>query len=319
MNHSWMELKVVSRETLATDIVGLVLADAQGQELPPFSAGSHIDVEIAPGLVRQYSLCNTPRDRHRYEIAVLKDPASRGGSITLHEALVEGTTVRVSEPRNHFPLESSPAEALLLGGGIGVTPLLCMAERLASLGAPFTLHYCTRSEDRTAFRDRIAGAAYRDSVRFHHDDGAPDQLFDPLALFTGADRASHVYICGPAGFIDWVLGAAEKAGFPMAQVHREYFSAAPAEAPAGGESAFEIQIASTGAVYTVPADKSVAQVLEANGIGVAISCEQGVCGTCITRLLGGEPDHRDMLALDGDAEFTPCCSRSFSPRLVLDL
>jgi len=319
MNHSWMELKVVERQVLATDIVGLVLADADGQELPPFSAGSHIDVEIAPGLVRQYSLCNTPQDRDRYEIAVLKDPGSRGGSIKLHEALVDGATVRVSEPRNHFPLESSSARALLLGGGIGVTPLLCMAERLASLDAPFALHYCTRSPDRTAFRERIAGAAYRDNVHFHHDDGAADQLFDPQALFADADRASHAYVCGPAGFIDWVLGAAEKAGFPMDHVHREYFSAAPVEAPAGGESAFEIQIASTGAVYQVPGDKSVAQVLEENGIGVAISCEQGVCGTCITRLLGGEPDHRDMLALDGDAEFTPCCSRSFSPRLVLDL
>jgi len=319
MNHSWMELTVVERRTLATDIVGLVLADPQGDELPPFSAGSHIDVEIAPGLIRQYSLCNTPQDRDRYEIAVLKDPASRGGSIKLHESLVEGAPVRVSEPRNHFPLESSEARAILLGGGIGVTPLLCMAERLALSGAPFALHYCTRSPDRTAFRDRIADAAYRDSVHFHHDDGAPDQLFDPAALFATADRASHVYVCGPSGFIDWVHGAAEKAGFPMAQFHREYFNAAPVEAPVGGETAFEIQIASTGAVYQVPADKSVAQVLEDNGFGVPISCEQGVCGTCITRLLGGEPDHRDMLALDGDAEFTPCCSRSFSPRLVLDL
>ena len=319
MNHSWMNLKVVARETLATDIVGLVLADPAGEELPPFSAGSHIDVEIAPGLVRQYSLCNTPQDRDRYEIAVLKDPASRGGSVKLHEALVEGAAVRVSEPRNHFPLEQSHAKAILLGGGIGVTPLLCMAERLASLGAPFELHYCTRSEDRTAFRDRVAAASYRDSVHFHYDDGAEDQKLDPQRLFAGADAGSHAYVCGPAGFIDWVHGAAEAANFPKAQIHREYFSAAPAAVPEGGEGAFEIQIASTGAVYEVPADKSVAQILEANGIGVAISCEQGVCGTCITRLLDGEPDHRDMLALDGNAEFTPCCSRSFSPRLVLDL
>jgi vanillate O-demethylase ferredoxin subunit len=314
-----MELKVIAREALATDIVGLVLADPDGQELPPFSAGSHIDVQIAPDLVRQYSLCNTPQDRDRYEIAVLKDPASRGGSVALHDTLVEGARVRVSEPRNHFPLQPSDAKALLLGGGIGVTPLLCMAERLALAGAPFALHYCTRSADRTAFRDRIAGASYRDSVHFHHDDGAPGQMFDPPALFAGADRGSHIYACGPAGFIDWVHAAAEIAGFPMAQFHREYFSAAPVVVPAGGEDSFEIQIASTGAVYPVPADKSVAQVLEENGIGVPISCEQGVCGTCITRLLAGEPDHRDMLALDGDAEFTPCCSRSFSPRLVLDL
>ncbi len=319
MNHSWMELEVVAREELATDIVGLVLADPAGQELPPFSAGSHIDVEIAPDLIRQYSLCNTPQDRTRYEIAVLKDPASRGGSVKLHEALTEGVRVRVSEPRNHFALEHSDAKAILLGGGIGVTPLLCMAERLGVMGAPFELHYCTRSPDRTAFRDRIARAVYADNVHFHYDDGAPAQLLDPAALFAGAARASHVYVCGPAGFIDWIYGAAEKAGFPQKQIHREYFTAAPVVVPEGGEGAFEIQIASTGAVYAVPADKSVAQVLEENGIGVPISCEQGVCGTCITRVLQGEPDHRDMLALDGNAEFTPCCSRSFTPMLVLDL
>jgi vanillate O-demethylase ferredoxin subunit len=138
-------------------------------------------------------------------------------------------------------------------------------------------------------------------------------------LFAGADRASHVYVCGPAGFINWVYGAAEQAGFPQAQLHREYFSAAPAVPVEGGEKAFEVQIASTGQVFRVPADRSVAQVLEANGVAVAISCEQGVCGTCVTRVLEGEPDHRDMLALEGNAEFTPCCSRAFSARLVLDL
>jgi vanillate O-demethylase ferredoxin subunit len=314
-----MELEVVAREMLATDIVGLVLADPEGEELPPFSAGSHIDVEIAPDLIRQYSLCNAPLERNRYEIAVLKDPASRGGSVKLHESLREGARVRVSEPRNHFSLEHSEAKAILLGGGIGVTPLLCMAERLATTGAPFEFHYCTRSPDRTAFRDRIARAPYADKVHLHFDDGQPDQLLDPAALFARAEQGAHAYVCGPAGFIDWVYAAAEKAGFSTQQIHREYFTAVPQEPAAGDQAVFEVQIASTGAVYAVPADKSVAQVLEENGIAVPVSCEQGVCGTCITRVLQGEPDHRDMLALDGNAEFTPCCSRSFSPRLVLDL
>lgn len=319
MNHSWMELEVVARETLATDIVGLVLADPKGQELPPFSAGSHIDVEIAPDLVRQYSLCNTPLDRDRYEIAILKDPASRGGSVKLHEQLHKGARVRVSEPRNHFSLEPSDSKAILLGGGIGITPLLCMAERLATRGAPFELHYCARSPERTAFRDRIAHAPYAESVHFHFDDGSPDQLLDPAGLFAGAEEGAHAYVCGPAGFIDWIYAAAEKTGFPPKHIHREYFTAAPTSSVEADQGAFEIQVASTGAVYPVPPDKSVAQVLEENGIGVPVSCEQGVCGTCITRILQGEPDHRDMLALDGSSEFTPCCSRSFSPRLVLDL
>lgn len=319
MKHSWMELEVASREVIATDIVDLVLVDPSGEELPPFSAGAHIDVEIEPGLIRQYSLCNAPLDRHRYEIAVLKDPASRGGSVKLHETLVKGRRVRVSEPRNNFSLQPSAAKALLLGGGIGVTPLLCMAERLAHLGAPFDLHYCTRSPDRTAFRERIAAEAYADSVHFHFDDGDAGHLLDPAALFAQASPASHVYVCGPSGFIDWVYGAAQQAGFPQGQIHREYFSSTATEPSESDEMAFEIQIGSTGAVYQVPEGKSVAAVLEEHGLGVPISCEQGVCGTCITRVLSGEPDHRDMLGLDGNAEFTPCCSRSFSGRLVLDL
>lgn len=314
-----MELAVASRQVVATDIVALVLAHPQGEDLPRFSAGSHIDVEIRPGLIRQYSLCNTPRDRDRYEIAVLRDPVSRGGSVALHEALVEGTRVRVSEPRNHFPLVPSEAKALLLGGGIGVTPLLCMAERLALTGAPFELHYCARSPERTAFRDRIAAAPYASSVHFHFDEADAGQLLDPAALFAAAAPDSHVYVCGPAGFIDWVYGAAERAGLPAAQLHREYFSAAPTVPVEGGERAFEVQLASTGQILQVPADRSVAQILEANGIALAISCEQGVCGTCVTRILEGRPDHRDMLALDGNEEFTPCCSRSFSARLLLDL
>jgi vanillate O-demethylase ferredoxin subunit len=319
MDHSWIELDVVSRETVATDIVALVMASPDGQDLPAFSAGSHIDVEIKPGLIRQYSLCNNPQDRDRYEIAVLKDPASRGGSVALHETIAQGSRVRISEPRNHFALEPSKAKALLLGGGIGVTPLMCMAERLAALDAPFELHYCTRSPDRTAYRDRILASSYASHVHFHFDDGDKSQLLDAPALFAAADKNSHIYVCGPGGFIDWVLGAADKAGFPQAQVHREYFNVVAAPPVEGGERAFEIQIASSGLVLQVPADKSVAQVLEENNLPLAISCEQGVCGTCITRLIAGDPDHRDMLGLDGAQEFTPCCSRSFSDRLVLDL
>ncbi|MET0307332.1 MAG: PDR/VanB family oxidoreductase [Sphingomonas sp.] len=304
---------------MATDIVSLVLGSPDGQDLPGFSAGSHIDVEIKPGLVRQYSLCNSPEDRDRYEIAVLRDPASRGGSVALHETLHAGVRVRVSEPRNHFPIVPSKAKAILLGGGIGVTPLLCMAERLALVGEAFELHYCTRSPDRTAFRDRVAASAYADSVHFHFDDGALEQKLDIAALFAARDPESHVYICGPAGFIDWIFAAAEKAGVPANRLHREYFSAAPSVPIEGGERAFEVQIASTGAVFPVAADQSVAKVLADHGFPIAISCEQGVCGTCITRVMSGDPDHRDMLGLDGNYEFTPCCSRSFSDRLVLDL
>ena len=317
MQRSWLELRVLSRRSEARDIVALVLGAPGGGALPPFSAGSHIDVEIAPDVVRQYSLCNTPGSRDHYEIAVLRDPASRGGSIAIHDRVRQGDLIRVSEPRNHFALQPVTGEVLLFAGGIGVTPLLCMAERLSASGTPFTLHYCARSPDRAAFRDRIAAATFADRVAFYFDDGPAEQRLEPKAVFAAAVPGSDAYVCGPPGLIDWITAAASAAGFPATRVHREYFAAAPAAT--GGDSAFLLRLASTGETIEVAADESAAAALARYGIELPLSCEQGICGTCITRVLEGEPDHRDMLMIDSDEEFTPCCSRALSPMLVIDL
>lgn len=319
MNRSWLGLRIVSRQVEADGIVALVLAAPDGGDLPPFSAGSHLDVEVAPDVVRQYSLCNNPDHRGHYEIAVLRDPASRGGSIAVHERFREGDRVRVSEPRNHFPLQPVKSEALLIAGGIGVTPLLCMAERLSALGQPFVLHYCSRSPARTAFRDRIAASPFADRVAFHFDDGPDAQLFDPEAVFAQAAPRADAYVCGPPGFIDRVHEAAEAAGFPMRRLFREYFAATPAEPAPGGDLPFTLRIASTGETIEVGAHESAAAALSRHGIEIPLSCEQGVCGTCVTRVIEGEPDHRDMLMIEANDEFTPCCSRALSPVLVLDL
>ncbi|QNA86555.1 oxidoreductase [Sphingomonas sp. So64.6b] len=319
MQQHWLKLCIVSRGVEAEGIIAIVLAAPDGGPLPHFSAGSHVDVEIAPDLVRQYSLCSTPAARDRYEIAVLRDPASRGGSTEIHERFAEGDTLRVSEPRNHFPLYPVRGEALLIAGGIGVTPLLCMAERLSAIGAPFALHYCTRSAARTAFRDRIAASGFADRVQYHFDDGPDAQRLDPASLFSGAIAEVDVYVCGPAGFIDWICAAAGSAGIAPQHLHREYFSAAPIEPAPGGDRPFLLRLASNGQMIEVAAEESAAAALARHGIEVSVSCEQGICGTCITRVIEGQPDHRDMLMIDGNAEFTPCCSRSHSPVLVIDL
>ena len=319
MHHSWLELCIVSRRVEAEDIVALVLAAPDGGLLPPFGAGSHVDVEIAPGLVRQYSLCSTPAARDHYEIAVLRDPTSRGGSIKIHQSLAVGDTIRVSEPRNHFPLQPVRGKALLIAGGIGVTPLLCMAERLSAIGAPFALHYCTRSATRTAFRDRIAASEFADRVHHHFDDGPEAQRLDVASLFAGAGANIDVYVCGPAGFIDWICAAAGSAGIAPKHVHREYFSATATGPGPSGDRPFLLSLASTGQMIEVTADESAAAALARHGIEISVSCEQGICGTCITRVIEGEPDHRDMLMIDGNSEFTPCSSRSHSPVLVIDL
>jgi vanillate O-demethylase ferredoxin subunit len=315
-----LAVKVVRKAREAEGIASFELARVDGAPLPSFSAGSHIDVQVPGGLTRQYSLCNDSGEQHRYRIAVLRDPTSRGGSVSMHDAVHEGDVIHISEPRNHFPLRHA-ARSLLFAGGIGVTPLLCMAQRLAAIDADFTLHYCTRSPERTAFRDEIAASPFAGRVRFHYDSGPPSQKLNFQKVLAQADRDTALYVCGPAGFIGHVVDTAKANGWTGEQIHLEYFGAAPQDHSA--DAAFEVRIASTGLTCTVAAGESVVQALQKNGVEILTSCEQGVCGTCITRVLEGEPDHRDLYFTDEEKskndQFTPCCSRSRGKLLVLDL
>jgi vanillate O-demethylase ferredoxin subunit len=314
-----MTARIAKRSVEAEGIIALDLVSTDRGELPPFSAGSHIDLEIAPGLIRQYSLCNTTTDRSHYQIAILRDPASRGGSIAVHERMQEGDLVRIGAPRNHFPLHQTVGTSILLAGGIGITPLLCMAERLEMTNGRFRLHYCARAPERAAFRDRIATSPIGRHTRFHFDSEGESARLDAVATFVAMGDEDHAYVCGPSGFIDWIESAAQTAGFPSERLHREYFSASAVEVPEGGNHSFEVTIASTGRVITVGAGESVVEALRLVGIELPTSCDQGVCGTCITRIIEGTPDHRDLLGLTGDTEFAPCCSRARGEMLVLDL
>jgi vanillate O-demethylase ferredoxin subunit len=320
MNTVQRTVRIARKTVEAVDISSFELVDPDGNALPPFSAGSHIDVHLPDGLVRQYSLANDPRDTQRYLIAVLRDANSRGGSTGMH-ALQVGATIGISDPKNHFALAHNAKHSILIAGGIGITPILCMAERLAHIGASFDLHYCTRSAERTAFAQRIRESTFAGQARLHHDDGPPDQKFNANALIGQPREDVHLYVCGPTGFMEWVLGTARESGWPESRLHREYFAGVAATSVDDG--AFEVQLASSGAVIRVANDQSVVAALAAAGVSVPVSCEQGVCGTCLTRVIEGTPDHRDMyLTPDEQArcdQFTPCCSRAKSPRLVLDL
>jgi vanillate monooxygenase ferredoxin subunit len=313
-------VKVVRKTREALDIAGFELARVDGGALPAFSAGSHIDVQLPGGLTRQYSLCNDSGEQHRYRIAVLRDPASRGGSVAMHDKVHEGDVIQISAPRNHFPLQHAQ-RSLLFAGGIGVTPLLCMAQRLAAINADFGMHYATRSAERTAFHGEIMASAFANKVCFHHDDGDAAQVLNVPEALGAFDAGTHIYICGPGGFINHVVQVAQGMGWPASHIHLEYFAAAPQDHSA--DAAFDVKIASTGKTCTVPAGESVVQALAKHGIEILTSCEQGVCGTCITRVLEGEPDHRDLYFTDEEKakndQFTPCCSRSRTPVLVLDL
>lgn len=315
-----IDVVVVSRNDEAQGICSFELAAVDGSPLPAFSAGAHIDVHLPDGLVRQYSLCNHPEERHRYVIGVLNDPASRGGSRCLHEQIRSGTHLRIGTPRNLFPLVQDARRSLLFAGGIGITPILCMAEHLAQRGADFELHYCARSSERAAFVQRMRSAPFADRL-FVHFDEQPETALDIANVLAQPQSDTHLYVCGPGGFMQHVLESAKAQGWQEACLHREYFAAAPADS--GDDGSFSVQVGSTGQILEVPADQSVAQVLERHGIEIALSCEQGICGTCLTRVLEGVPEHRDLFMTEQEQalndQFTPCCSRSKTPLLVLDL
>ncbi len=316
-----LTVRVQSRTEEAVDICSFELVEVQGRPMPGFSAGSHVDVELGNGLTRQYSLCNDPSENHRYLIAVLRDEHSRGGSRAMHEQVNIGDILTISTPKNHFPLAHGGKRSLLLAGGIGVTPILCMAERLAVMGADFEMHYCTRSRQRMAFHARISAAIYAPRVQFHHDDGAPQQKLDLVNLLAKPEAGTHLYVCGPKGFMDAVLSTARAAAWPEEQLHYEFFGAHIAKS--ANDQRFQVKLASSGRIVTVPKDRTVVQALAEAGVEVQTSCEQGVCGTCVTRVLEGEPDHKDLYLTPEEQakndQFTPCCSRSKSALLVLDL
>jgi vanillate O-demethylase ferredoxin subunit len=311
---------IARKEQTANDICSFELRPQSGGALPSFTAGAHIDVMLAPGLIRQYSLYNPPGETHRYAIGVLKDPQSRGGSLAMHD-LTEGQAIEISAPKNHFPLAAGARDSLLLAGGIGITPILCMAEQLAAERASFALHYCARSPERAAFLGRLGAPDLRPYAHLYFDSDPPGRRLDLPAVLSGPAPDRHLYVCGPGGFIDAVLTTARVEGWSDDNLHREYFSASSQATAA--KSTFQVEIASSGMLIEVGADQTVVQALAARGIEVLTSCEEGVCGTCLTRVLAGTPDHRDSYLTDGERaandQFLPCCSRSHSALLTLDL
>lgn len=317
---SEFSVEVRSRKQEADGICSFELVRPNGELLPAFEPGAHVDVHLTPTLVRQYSLCSDPADRHRWRIAVLREPASRGGSAAVHERLHPGSTLQVSPPRNHFPLVDAP-RSLLIAGGIGVTPILSMARTLHAGSREFRMHYCARSASRMAFRDELASSPYARAVQFHLSDGPAGQKFDPVHVLGRPDAGTHLYVCGPAGFMDRVLVAARELGWPEAQLHRELFAGSVVATE--HDAPFELQLARSGRTFQVPPDRTALQILQEHGVDIPFSCESGVCGTCVTRVLEGVPDHRDSYLADAERaandQFTPCCSRARTPSLVLDL
>lgn len=319
MTEQVLNLVVRKRQEQGEGVVILDLADPTGSNLPAFEAGAHVDVHLKPGLVRQYSLCGDPANAAVYRLGVLRDPASRGGSVAVHEQLSEGAHISVGMPRNLFPLAAGASRSILIGGGIGITPMIAMAHQLTAQDSPFELHYCGRSRQRSAFLDELAGADFAACVRTHFDDEGDAQKLDLPAVLGQPGAGVHVYVCGPSGFMDWVIGGARQAGYAEDHIHREYFQV---EVDVSGDS-FEVVAQRSGKSVQVAEGQSIVNALASVGIQVDISCEQGVCGTCLCDVLEGEPDHRDFYLSDDEKaandQILVCCSRAKSKKLVLDI
>ncbi len=292
-----------------------------GEGLPGFAAGAHIDVVAPNGIVRQYSLSNPPGDRPgHYEIAVLREDAGRGGSASMHDDVSVGDEIIISPPRNHFPLRNGADRYLLLAGGIGITPLLSMAWRLHEQRRDFELHHCAPTFDDVAFRERLLTAQFAAHVHLHLSREAQSGRLDLTTMLAAPQPRTQIYCCGPERFTDAVIGAA--AAWPQGQVFLERFKAVAPRSMREANS-FTIEISSTGQRLAVPADKSILQVLRANGIERDSLCEDGLCGSCETGLLSGEADHRDSIQTEAEKRentaIMVCCSRAISPVLKLDL
>ena len=312
-----MQLRVRSITYLAEAINGFELVDPRGRDLPRFAAGAHIDLRVGDFL-RQYSLWNDPAERRRYCIAVLREDTGRGASRYLHESLWVGGLVEVSLPRNNFPLDPAAERHLLIAGGIGIAPIMAMIPELRRRRGEFEVHYCTRSPQRTAFRNELAPLAAEGRLRFHHDGGDPTRGLDIAAALRDPRPGTHLYACGPEPFIAAAAAAARE--WPASDVHYELFTGSP-ESAAKEERPFRVRLARSGGDYQIPAGDSIAGVLRRHGVPVRTSCELGYCGACLTPYLAGEPDHRDqVLEENGRKRYVLiCCSRSKSPVLELDL
>lgn len=317
-----LKLRVMAATDIAERVRMIELAAVDG-ELPPFTAGSHIEFTTATGLSRSYSLANDPRERHRYVIAVLRDGP---GSAWMHDEVKAGDMLEASPPRNGFALDEAATEHVLVAGGIGITPLRSMAYHLRATGGRFRVLYCTRTPETTAFGEELA-REFGDAVTVHHDGGDLSRAADLAALLADRPAGAHLYVCGPRGMIEAARKAA--AHWPADAVHFELFAspAAPVAVeipPAGGDVPFEVELRRSGIVIMVGADQTILQAMLAAGVKAPHVCKEGWCGNCQLTLLEGRADHRDEVLSDDEkaanTAIQTCISRAApgERRLVID-
>ena len=304
--------RVTRAERIAADIHLFELRDPAGAELPEFSPGAHVSVHAPNGMLRKYSLANDPAERDRYLIAVKREQGGRGVSESMIRDATVGSELAVAAPVNNFALAKSPHGHTFVAGGIGITPIMAMIRHLAATGGRFKLYYCTRSAAATAFRDELM-SDFHGQVVIHHDAGDPAKALDLWPILE--KPKGHLYCCGPRGLMQAVRDMTGH-WLPSA-VHFEAFTDA---APRPDDRPFMVWLARTDATIEVPVGTTILEALRARGLDVPSSCESGTCGTCRTKLIAGEADHRDLVLADDEraGNIMVCVSRALSDTLVID-
>jgi reductive dehalogenase len=314
-----IQVRLDKAEMISDAIARYEFVSEDGAPLPPFEAGAHIDVVVAPEYFRQYSLAGDPADSSRYVIGVLREDEGRGGSKLMHRIFEPGRKVFISRPQNHFPLHEEARNSILIGGGIGITPLIAMGHRLHRIGKPFQLHYSIRSRTMSGFLDTLDATPWRDHVRLYVS--AERQRAELSEILAGYQAGDHVYTCGSPAFMDAVFDAAVGSGWPIEAMHREYF--AVPETPDRVNHDFRLTLARSGKTILVPANRTATDMLADIGIHVDMKCSEGICGVCAARLIGGDVEHRDFVLSNKDRgeKILLCCSRASRQdgELVVDL
>ncbi|RDV05661.1 oxidoreductase [Undibacter mobilis] len=311
-----MPLRVTRNEPIADGIHLFEFREPGGLALPEFSAGAHIAVRVPGGAIRKYSLCNDPTERDRYQVAVKRDTKGSGASGDLIDKVKAGDTIMIGEPVNDFALPPRAQDFLFIAGGIGITPIMAMIRQVRRDGKRFRLVYIAHSPGTAAFREELSAPELRDAVTIHYDHGDPAHLFDLKPFLKERLNREHLYCCGPRSLMEAVREMTDH--WSPAAVHFEAFT--PAARPTGGDRAFRVKLAKTGTTLDVPADKSILEVLRANGLDVPSSCETGTCGTCRAKVLAGEVDHRDLVLSHAEKADTMmiCVSRAKGDEITLD-
>lgn len=318
MNNASVELLVYAMRLEAKNIISIELREPNNHELPSFSAGAHIDLKLDIGLFRSYSLLNSPGDRDRYLIAVLKNADGQGGSRFIHEELRVGQRLSCTLPRNNFPLDEAAERTVLVAGGIGITPILSMMDRLVAAGKNFRLLYCARSRNEAAFVEYIA-ANFGDNASFYFDDehGGPPDL---MGILANQPKQTHFYCCGPAPMLEAFEKVCSASGYENTHIER---FAAPLDVAREDLQDYEVFLKKKGITVKVPRGTPMIDALEEAGVDIPFSCREGVCGACETRVLSGIPEHRDsVLSIREQVlgqKIMVCVSGCKSASLTLDL